>query len=105
MGPAPGGQDAVGRLTLPALFGPVLLAARAASAGAPLWAVVGARLALLTVNRIMLGADRRGTGRPIEGLTPGTPLLVPAYALVATTGCGACHHDARPAPVRTETDP
>ncbi|MFH8729881.1 hypothetical protein [Streptomyces termitum] len=56
VGPAPGGQDAVGRLVLPALFSPVLLAARAASAGAPLWAVVGARLALPTVNRVMLGA-------------------------------------------------
>ncbi|WP_208867408.1 hypothetical protein [Streptomyces himastatinicus] len=62
----------------------MLVAARTAVAGAPLWATIGAHLTFLTINRAVLEGNERDAGVSVDQTTPDAVLLVPAYLLVAT---------------------
>lgn len=84
IGPAPSGQHPVDYLVLLTVFGLMLVAARTAVAGAPLWATIGAHLTFLTVNRAVLEGNERDAGVSVDQTTPDAVLLVPAYLLVAT---------------------
>jgi len=84
IGPAPSGQHPVDYLVLLTVFGLMLVAARTAVAGAPLWATIGAHLTFLTVNRVVLEGNERDAGVSVDQTTPDAVLLVPAYLLVAT---------------------
>ncbi|MEV5989110.1 CPBP family glutamic-type intramembrane protease [Streptomyces sp. NPDC052051] len=90
VGLAPDGQNPVDYLILLTVFGLMLVAARTALAGAPLWAGIGAHLTFLTVNRIVLEGNERDAGWPVEQMTPDVVLLVPAYVLVAAAGFVVC---------------
>ncbi|WP_184502945.1 CPBP family glutamic-type intramembrane protease [Streptomyces botrytidirepellens] len=84
IGPAPAGQHPVDYLVLLTVFGLMLVAARTAVAGAPLWATIGAHLTFLTVNRVVLEGNERDAGWSVDQTTPDAVLLVPTYLLVAT---------------------
>ncbi|MFE7463896.1 type II CAAX prenyl endopeptidase Rce1 family protein [Streptomyces sp. NPDC057499] len=90
VGLAPEGQNPVDYLVLLTVFGLMLVAARTAVTGAPLWSAIGAHLTFLTVNRAVLEGDARGAGLGVEPTTPDAVLLVPAYLLVATAGFLVC---------------
>lgn len=79
---APGGQDPVAYAVLLAVFGAVLLLARAATGST--WAAVGVHIGFLTVNRLALpgGFD---TGVVVDAVA-GAELVVLAYLLLAGLG-------------------
>jgi membrane protease YdiL (CAAX protease family) len=95
-GAVPPGEDPVSYVMLLAVFGLMLAYARDASRTASVWTCVGAHLAFLTVNRVVLSAS--GTGVDVELASPDVLLLVPLYvgfAIVAFAFLG--ERAARPA--------
>ena len=77
---APDGQDPVAYAVVLAVFGTVLVLARAATGS--VWTGVGVHLTFLTVNRALLGGGRLDTGLSLDA-SPGSELLVLVYLLLA----------------------
>jgi len=77
---APGGQDPVAYAVVLAVFGTVLVLARAATGS--VWTGVGVHLTFLTVNRALLSGGRLDTGLSLDA-SPGSELLVLVYLLLA----------------------
>ncbi|TGJ95866.1 hypothetical protein DLJ96_08690 [Actinotalea fermentans ATCC 43279 = JCM 9966 = DSM 3133] len=80
-GVAPAGEDPVSYFMLLAAFGLMLAYAREADPTASVWTCVGAHLAFLTVNRVVLSAT--GTGVEVDLASPDVLLLVPLYVGLA----------------------
>lgn len=80
-GAVPAGEDPVSYVVLLAVFGLMLAFARDASRTASVWTCVGAHLAFLTVNRVVLSAA--GTGVEVVLASPDVLLLVPVYVGLA----------------------
>ncbi|MBD7949500.1 CPBP family intramembrane glutamic endopeptidase [Oerskovia rustica] len=80
-GVVPAGEDPVSYFMLLAVFGLMLAYAREADPTASVWTCVGAHLAFLTVNRVVLSVG--GTGVEVELASPDVLLLVPLYVGLA----------------------
>lgn len=80
-GVVPPGEDPVSYAMLLVVFGLMLAYAREASRTGSVWTCVGAHLAFLTVNRVVLSAG--GTGVEVDLASPDVLLLVPLYVGVA----------------------
>lgn len=81
IGLVPEGEDAIVYLTLLTLFSAMLIAARV-SLGT-VWTGIGAHLMFLTVNRLLLEGEARGTGWSIDLVSLDALLLIPMYLLLA----------------------
>lgn len=83
---APGGQDALAYYAMLAAFGLMLTYARDATVVATVWTCIGAHLAWLTLNRIVLGG---ATGVHVE-LAPGVEVIfVAVYTTAAVIAFAA----------------
>lgn len=83
---APPGEDPVMYYMMLAVFGLMLVYAREATTAASVWTCVGAHIAWLTVNRLVLGGEETGVDMHVSGA--GVSIFLGGYVTLSIVAFG-----------------